>query len=135
MQNQSFLFPNSFKTNYGYTPHSKHQQKTTSIHIQPTYTHITHTHTNTIHHTKCLLAKTMAFPIKKSTIDTPTNGIIRTCKTILSLSPSFQEQLKEYTTQQTPTHNLKHCHTFHKPGCRCSVEHLTMWVMTKAAEV
>ena len=47
---------------------------------------------------------------------TPTNGTIRTCTTILSHSPWFQERLNEYTTRQTPTHNLRHWHTSQKTG-------------------
>ena len=79
------------------------------------HAHIMHTHTNTTYHLKHLLTRTKTSPIdKRNHWNTPTNGTIWTCTTILSFSPWFQEWLNEYTTQQTPTHNSRHCHTSHK---------------------
>ena len=92
------------------------------IYSPTTHTHITHTHTNTTRHTKRLLTRTKTSPIDKPNHwHTPTNGTIRTCTTILSLSPWFKERLNEYTTWQTPTHNLRHCHTSHKTGFQWSI--------------
>ena len=98
------------------------------------HTHIMHTHTNTTHHTKRLLTRTKTSPIDKPNHwNTPTNGTIWTCTIILSLSPWFQERLHEYTTWQTPTHNLRHCHTSHKTGFRWSMLGILLWVHSHAS--
>ena len=85
------------------------------------YTHITHTHKKTPLTIQSVylqeLTRTKTSPIDKpNKWNTPRSGTIRTYTTILSLSQWFQDQLNEYTTRQTPAHNLRRCHTSHKTG-------------------
>lgn len=117
IQSQSVLLLNGFETtNVIHHTTDTNTQLHHSIDTPPTHIHVTHTHTNTTRHAKRLLTRkyNWILPLSETSpmdkhkhLHTPTQTAL-----FGHAQPSFMisRMIQRYTTRQTPTHNLRHCH-------------------------